>query len=390
MNNSQKSWKGMPVTNQYSVPTPDGSGNVSFPINGTGIFQRIYSGVYGGYTIKPTDVVYKYVLGLAPTGCHYHGNTISILAGQSATWGFDFYIDPTTTGYPVTNYLCNFESSIGIGGSTSDPTPSNVGVWKRSTVTSSPASSSGTFNAYLYPGACGTQLATGGFILYKNPQVEINTFATPFVNGIRSNTQAIVDLTGNNTITANSLTYASDNTFSLDYASSSHIIVPLSTGFNKVEGTINMWVYPTRYNGGNGYFVNREDSVANAVDWLWIGPYSDTFYFRIGNGVDCCSNDLSFSSVATVIPLNTWTNMCFTWKANSTSAIYKNGAVIASRSIGAIPTTNPASNGTIGLGHNNADNYFHGKMPTTQIYNRQLSTTEVKQNFNALRGRYGI
>jgi hypothetical protein len=25
-----------------------------------------------------------------------------------------------------------------------------------------------------------------------------------------------------------------------------------------------------------------------------------------------------------------------------------------------------------------------------QVYNRALSTTEVQQNFNALRGRYGI
>jgi hypothetical protein len=34
--------------------------------------------------------------------------------------------------------------------------------------------------------------------------------------------------------------------------------------------------------------------------------------------------------------------------------------------------------------------YFIGNIATTQIYNRALSAAEVSQNFNALRGRYGI
>jgi hypothetical protein len=245
----------------------------------------------------------------------------------------------------------------------------------------------------LYPGACGAQLATSGFVLFKNPQVEFNapgSVPSPFVAGTRSTSNNIVDLTGRSTTTAGSLTYNSDNTFNFDYTGPGFVSVPLATAFNKTEGTINLWLYPTRYNGGNGYFVNREDATANAVDWLWIGPYSDSFYFRIGNGSDCCSNDLAFGSFSSVVPLNTWVNMCFTWKANNTSAIYKNGVLYTSRSIGAIPNTNPASNGRFGFGHANADNYYNGKMPVAQIYNRQLTAAEVLSNFNALRGRYGI
>lgn len=34
--------------------------------------------------------------------------------------------------------------------------------------------------------------------------------------------------------------------------------------------------------------------------------------------------------------------------------------------------------------------FFLGKISTTQVYNRALSPTEIQQNFNALRGRYGI
>lgn len=392
MNNTGRSWKGQPVTNQFAIPTPDGSNNVSFAVQGTGTFQRVYSGTYGGYTITSNDVVYQYNL-VSAGGCYYHGNDVSITAGQYATFTFDYYVSPGAGGYPITNYLANFEGVV--SGSASDPTPSQMGVWKTATFTSQ-AGSTGTCRMLLYPGACnGTSLASSGYILYKNPQVVISStsnltvpFSGPF--GSRSNTQAILDATSRSVATASDMTYASDNTFSYTYSNPSFIQIPLSTSFNKTEGTMNFWVYPTRYNGGNGYFVNREDATPNAVDWFWIGPYSDTFYFRLGNGSDCCSNDLSFGSVSTVIPLNTWTNMCFTWLINGTSAIYKNGSLYTSRSIGNVPSTNPASNGRIGLGHVNADNYYNGKMPMVQIYNRQLSANEVLQNFNALKGWYGL
>ena len=37
--------------------------NVTFSLNGNGTFQRVAAGtVIGGYTVKPSDVVYSYVL----------------------------------------------------------------------------------------------------------------------------------------------------------------------------------------------------------------------------------------------------------------------------------------------------------------------------------------
>ena len=197
---------------------------------------------------------------------------------------------------------------------------------------------------------------------------------------------------GNTGTLTNGPTYSSANSGSIVFdGTNDYVSIPLSTSLNKTQGTMNFWVYPTRYNGSNGYFVNRDDSTPNAVDWLWIGPYSDTFYFRLGNGSDCCSNDLTFSSVSSVIPLNSWTNMCFTWVSNGTSAIYKNGTLYTSRSIGNVPATNPSVTGRIGLGHGgNGDEYFAGRMSNTTIYNRVLTAAEIQQNYNATRGRYGI
>jgi hypothetical protein len=392
MSNTKKSWIGEPTTNQFAIPTPNSNGDVSFSVNGTGTFKRIYSGSYGGYDIQPTDIVYRYDLGT--NGCHYHGNDVTITAGQYPTFTFDYYLSQDVTSFGDT-YMANFENlGSGVGGSAGLPNLQK-GVWQTIQINGSIATATSGLRMLLYPGGCsGGRLAATGYLLMKNPQVTFSSSSgrvLPFVAGTRSNTQALLDLTNRSTMTAQNLTYNSDNTFNFTYSNPSYITIPLSTAFNKTEGTMDFWVYPTRYNGGNGYFVNREDSTANAVDWFWIGPYSDYFYFRIGNGSDCCSNDLSFGAGAqSVIPLNTWTNMCFTWKINSTSAIYKNGILYTSRNIGNIPSTNPASNGRIGLGHANADDYFNGKMPSVSIYNRQLGPSEVYQNFSAKRGIYGI
>jgi hypothetical protein len=77
------------------------------------------------------------------------------------------------------------------------------------------------------------------------------------------------------------------------------------------------------------------------------------------------------------------------WTSEGTSKIYTNGVLRTSRSISAIPATNPTATGRIGLGHE-APASWNGKIGVTQIYNRQLTDSEILSNFNALRGRYNV
>jgi hypothetical protein len=208
----------------------------------------------------------------------------------------------------------------------------------------------------------------------------------------RSNTQSIVDITNRSINTSNNLLYNSDGTFSfIGGDATSTITVPLSTAFNKLTGTIGMWVNPSSYSGSNGLFVNRDNNTANAIDWFWIGSWdsANVFYFRLGNGSDCCSNDLTLSSWASFCPTNTWTYVTCSWSSAGTSRIYTNGILRASRSISAIPATNPSTTGRIGLGHESPASW-NGKIAVTQIYNRQLTDVEILSNFNSMRGRFNI
>ena len=43
-----------------------------------------------------------------------------------------------------------------------------------------------------------------------------------------------------------------------------------------------------------------------------------------------------------------------------------------------------------GQGLGSTVGYWRGYIASTQIYNRALSAAEVKQNYNALKGRFGL
>ena len=211
----EASYDGGPTTN-YFVPTEG-----SFPVNGTGTFQRLRSGSYGGYIIKPTDVVYRYELGTL--GCHYHGVDVPVpsvfTTGSTVQFSFDYYI---STGTVIeTDYIANYEQGAS-GAITNGGQP--LGVW-RSVVLTSTVSLVGYpyVRAFLYPGACGSlRLAADGFILYKNPQLEMLNYASRFVygpnntNNVRSNGNVWRDLSGrgNDFTIQGNITWNKDTGFS--------------------------------------------------------------------------------------------------------------------------------------------------------------------------------
>jgi hypothetical protein len=80
----------------------------------------------------------------------------------------------------------------------------------------------------------------------------------------------------------------------------------------------------------------------------------------------------------------------YTLTFNSGTVIfYKNSSLYSSHSFGL--STLPSTTGPLYVGAlKGYSAYYPGNIYSIQIYNRALSATEVQQNFNALRGRYGI
>ena len=90
----------------------------------------------------------------------------------------------------------------------------------------------------------------------------------------------------------------------------------------------------------------------------------------------------------TAVSTNTWFYVVGVWTAGTSLAVYVNGVLQKST---ANTTTNLRNSSTgFVLGTAGVSAYYGATIATAQAYNRVLSAAEILQNFNALRGRFGI
>ena len=89
---------------------------------------------------------------------------------------------------------------------------------------------------------------------------------------------------------------------------------------------------------------------------------------------------------------NVWINICGTFAKNSTTTdmiLYNNASVIGSTNKSGNVT--PPANLQLQIGtYLGGGEYFQGNIAQVSIYNRALTASEVLQNYNATKGRFGI
>jgi hypothetical protein len=108
----------------------------------------------------------------------------------------------------------------------------------------------------------------------------------------------------------------------------------------------------------------------------------DTYFYGTNTGAYYTSN----SSVS----LNQWTQAVVTFNGNTVNW-YINGNLDKSQS--QTGTITPDQNADLGIGREVFANYgrgLNGTISKVLIYNRALSASEVLQNYNALKGRFGL
>jgi hypothetical protein len=174
-------------------------------------------------------------------------------------------------------------------------------------------------------------------------------------------------------MTANSLTYASNGSYSFNGTSDN-----ITTNFvpNKDEGTVVAWIRINNLKNYNTIF----DNSLSADDWeFWV--YVDGLLsFRTSNG----NIDIRLDSNGTYLSAGVWYQVCVTWSLTE-GRLYVNGIEVASDTTTGFRTT-PSVMTIGGL----LNTKFDGRIPILYSYNRALTAAEVKQNYNALRGRFGL
>jgi len=194
------------------------------------------------------------------------------------------------------------------------------------------------------------------------------------------------DLSGNenNGVLENGPVYSSDNSGSIIFDGVNDIVNCGSSNTLNITSslTINAWIFPTGFGEGNfGRIVDRANANAYALFLDNTGTFAT-------NGIRYLVNNAAGTgSISNIVTLNTWQN--FVLSHLGTSAIlYKNGFSVGTINGQTLPSV---PNQPLYIGNRNAlDRTFQGSISQVSIYNKALTANEIKQNFNALRGRYGL
>jgi hypothetical protein len=257
----------------------------------------------------------------------------------------------------------------------------------------------------IYAGRTGAAAAGSTQTWYLwGAQAEATSYATPYIistatNGRRTTWQ---DLSGNNniaTLRSSSIlgsipVFPAANNRVLDFngTSSYASISPIS--FNPVgtsDFTISAWIKLNAKPITNPRIVSLG---SDANNYFNLGTYGggspgnhDCFWFEVKKAGTFYGG---FYFTGRKYEINTWYHVLGTFdNSTNTAKFYINGITVSGTSvIGGTP--NVYNTMLIGTLITNPTEVINGSISQIQMYNRVLSQSEITQNYNALKSRFGL
>ena len=194
----------------------------------------------------------------------------------------------------------------------------------------------------------------------------------------------VTSLVGSDTGTlTNGVGFSSNNGGYWEFDGTDDYIINTDT-YNLSNFTAEVWVYPTAsYPGGlpsaiSTTYPGTNSTVNYTIGWYSGGYWMGGFY----NGSSGGWHEISVAGPA----INTWHSYSLTYNG-TTLILYHNGV-----SEGTLATTDTAAGGgPIRIGRRwDTTDFFPGNISNARVYNKALTATEVAQNYNAQKSRFGL
>ena len=154
------------------------------------------------------------------------------------------------------------------------------------------------------------------------------------------------------------------------------------------DWSIEFWVNHTVIAGSSRVLIGKTNGGMSA-DWGYgLRTFSNgNTYMEVGDG------STSTASPAAVLNINTWYQVVGVWTnvASNSLALYINGSLIGSNSHSFTSIKNTTA--ALYMGSFNGGQFsqwLNGKMGIVRMYNKSLTGSEVLQNFNADKSKYGL
>lgn len=367
MGNPERSWKGAPTTNltpNLGISTVLGAPTVTYVGLEDGWKKYSLSGTWSGGT-------YPYSVAI---------DSVSFTGG--VTYSSGVYIRTSVpakfaTLFTGMNYVNEPMNNAGTSFSTLQPDGSFF-VGRSGFQYTSTTPQPGYILSQPVVGQ--TFSSATDFIFIKDGQVQTGSFPTPFTIGTRSNTQALLDLTGGRVITAVSLTYAANNTFSFNGSTDNLLIPTISLGNGNLPWTASAWVRTTT----NATALGAGSVMSNQSG----GPVYSMMGVNSGKIVYWTYQNSAWSQKLGVGPNvndNVWHMLTWVNNSNNTMAMYVDGVLDSN-----VADSTSGNNNPIDMIGSSWSAKFPGSIGSVQVYNVALTADQVAQNFAAYRGKYGV
>ena len=203
------------------------------------------------------------------------------------------------------------------------------------------------------------------------------------------------DLSGNDTDgTITGATFNSDGYF--DFDGTNDDVIDTGTSFLKTNDNVTLEAFFNHDSNSGSFFFLYEGEGDGFGSNVEFQLYAGSGYLR--SWFTTSSGDFNLGgSAASAITTGEWNHAAVTYSNLSTasgasSKLYLNGVEVDSGSGATVDLASmPTSNLLIGRPYSTSlGRRYDGQVAAVKVYNRTLSASEIQQNFNALRGRFGI
>ena len=180
---------------------------------------------------------------------------------------------------------------------------------------------------------------------------------------------------GNDGTLTNGVSTATDGNGSLNFdGTNQYVELDSSLAFT---GAFTMTCFFKRDTTGERSFLGKTGG-SGGTKLIFLS--NNNIFFRMVDGESAVNFDIGFTNAL----LGEWTYL---------AAVRSSSNVIKASLNGNALTTNAARTGTFSpnaIGRNGDGQYWDGKLAGMQVYDRELTASEIQQNYNALKGRFGL
>jgi hypothetical protein len=214
----------------------------------------------------------------------------------------------------------------------------------------------------------------------QNPQLEAKSHATPYVDGTRSATQGLLDRTGNTTIDLSNVSFDSNAQMTFD-GTNDYAEVADQNSLDLVTAMSFEFVVKPDSSQSNPYprLMDKSVYLLHLTSTSPFGVYQNIY----------TSGGLRQTGISSVVTAGNWNHIVCTYDGQY-GKIYVDAELVKTRDFGSVLACNTNSSSLKIAGDGTTNRPLNGEMPISKIYNKVLTASEVLQNYNATKGRFGL